>query len=297
MNNINLVRAIRRFGRLLNVVLAVSVLSACLVPGEVAQSEYTARGLMGDDKVHSHYVAVNGARLHYMTRGAGSEALVIFIHGTPGSWSIFSSQLADSRLSKQAVLVAPDRPGWGGSMAAYSGDDSLEGQSKQLIPFITALKNEYKAKHLVLVGHSLGASLVARIAMDAPELIDAIVVLAGDLSDQVSAAHWYNALASWKLVSWAVPDALKKANKEVLQLDSSLAAMKPMWRNLSVPLLVVQGLNDELVHPRHADFAEGLTTRSEVRVVKIKNAGHLLLISHAEQINQLLLEVIEKSEA
>jgi pimeloyl-ACP methyl ester carboxylesterase len=208
---------------------------------------------------------------------------------------MFAPQLASEQLAEKATLVAIDRPGWGQSIIIDDdGELSLARQSALLGPLLARLKERYLSDNLVLVGHSLGGSLVPRIAVDHPEVVDAVVAVAGDLTDDYSPANWFNHVASWKFASWLLPTKADKANREVMALAADLATMKSRWPELAVPLLVLQGQDDGLVDPRHAQFAETLTTASRVTVKKFEGAGHLLHLTHSKQVNQLLAEVVER---
>lgn len=276
------------------VVVCVLLLTACFKPGPVSETEKRAKNVLTQADVTSAFVSTDDVKLHYMKRGTGST-LLVFVHGTPGSWTIFSPQLESEALLKHAQLIAIDRPGWGKSTRSkIVKGDVLTVQSQLIGPALKKLKSELKATSLILVGHSLGASLVPRIAMDFPELADAVVSIAGDLTDQYSATHWYNGVATWGLVRWMLPNEMQRANSEVLSIGPSLKAMKPLWKKLSVPFLVIQGQKDSLVDPKHANFAESLQTESSVRVERFKNGGHLVHVTDAGEVNRLIVELIRR---
>ncbi len=276
------------------ILLCLSSLTACFTPDAIVKSERKAESLIHEDQVYSRTVTINRVDLHYVVAGGGPLGLIVFVHGTPGDWTIFSPQFESQHLIEQATLVGIDRPGWGRSSALSADADlSLSAQSKKIGPLLSELKRRYAAQKLVLVGHSLGGSLVPRLAMDFPEDVDGVVVLAGDLSDEYPAARWYNELASWKVLSWALPDMLVLANKEVLVLNNSLAQMRPLWSQLAAPMLVIQGAKDSLVDPRHADFAEALRTKNTVRVERFPDGNHLVHLSAADAVNDIILRFVK----
>lgn len=286
-------------------ILASSIfLVACFTPDAIVKSEHTATELVGESQVRSRRINAGDLNLHYVVAGEGSSDLLVFIHGTPGDWTIFAPQFESQLLINAATLVGLDRPGWG--LSAISRVDnmdlSLAAQSKRIGPILAELRLRHQAKNLVLVGHSLGGSLVPRLAMDFPDDIDGVIVLAGDLTHEYPAARWYNEVASWKAVSWLLPEMLIRANKEVLVLEDSLRIMMPLWVGLTTPLLVVQGAEDGLVDPRHADFAENLTTKSTVFVERFPDTGHLIHLDEVEKVNAIILrfladEVVAKKRA
>ncbi|WP_158657756.1 alpha/beta fold hydrolase [Agarilytica rhodophyticola] len=289
--------AIKQGVRVFMLLVLTVTLTACFAPDAIVKSGDVADGLIAKELVSSHLIANQATRIHYVMRKNDSKNLIVFIHGTPGSWTVFSPQLSDEKLVENANLVAIDRPGWGGSTIFNDdGNLSLARQSQLIGPVLSELRHMFDSDNLVLVGHSLGGSLVPRIAMDYPELVDAVVVLAGDLTDQYPAAHWYNNLATWLLVKWMLPSEMVKANDEVLALQDSLTEMKPLWRKLRAPLLIVQGNKDELVDPRHADFAEKVGSPGGVRVERFADGGHLVHLTHAQKVSQLIAQMLLRKE-
>ena len=149
---------------------------------------------------------------------------------------------------------------------------------------------------MVVVGHSLGATLAPRIAMQFPNLVDGSVAIAGDLTANHLKKEWYNEVVSWKLIQLIMPSALKDANDEVLALPKNLDEMNQHWPKLLSPFWVIQGGKDSLVNPKNADFARSLQTRSDVHVNYFEDAGHLLHITHAKQINSILKDILLQVE-
>ncbi|MFT6809828.1 MAG: pimeloyl-ACP methyl ester carboxylesterase [Saprospiraceae bacterium] len=60
------------------------------------------------------FTAIGEVNLHAITVGDSSlRSLILFIHGTPGSWMDFREYLADSLLRNRFRMIALDRPGQG----------------------------------------------------------------------------------------------------------------------------------------------------------------------------------------
>lgn len=119
----------------------------------------------GDD------VVVDGARIHYRVWGDHGSPIVV-VHGfaeSTVSWS-----LTADRMARNHVVYAVDLPGAGYSQ--YTGHYSLDDQARAVAGFV-------RAKHVerpVLVGHSLGAAVVGKVALDSPSLIDGVIFADGD---------------------------------------------------------------------------------------------------------------------
>ncbi|WP_018414445.1 alpha/beta fold hydrolase [Teredinibacter turnerae] len=282
-------------------VLPAIGLTGCM-PKDIEETESLADALYQQQVIQSDHIMVKRARLHYTVReqlefNAGAltanevTELLVFVHGTPGDWRSFGQQLADRRLATQAVLVAVDRPSWGGSFFEKERVETSLGEQAGLIaPLLLHLREDYPNARLTLVGHSFGASLVPMIAMVYPQAVDSVVVIAGDLSAEYLEEKWYNTVLAWPWVRPLLPREICYANDEVLALDENIAAMSDYWSHLSVPMMVIQGNEDTLVDPRNADFAAALKTPAGVRVERIDGGSHLIHMVQPQRVDGLLLD-------
>ncbi|PCK07219.1 MAG: hypothetical protein COA42_15460 [Alteromonadaceae bacterium] len=285
---------LKRIGWMLSLLVVTANFSGCFLPSVIAESEQLGSDMLARKQVTHHVVENTLSTLHTVVRSSEHRTLIIFVHGTPGSWTAFSPQLNDGELFARASLLSIDRPGWGKSSAkAENYQFSIDSQSQQIGTLLKQLKADFSAERVVLVGHSLGASLIPRIAMDFPEDVDGVVAIAGSLGDIYPSDHWYNALASLYLVNKILPEMLRKANVEVKATKLGLTAMEPLWAELAAPMLVIQGGKDSLVDPRHADFAEQLSTKGGIKVIRLDDAGHILQLTHTEFINQAIVEFVD----
>ncbi len=226
-------------------------------------------------------------RIHYVAAGRRGAPLILFIHGTPGSWHAFAELMTDQLLLTRAYMVAVDRPGFGKSGNGQIVT-SLEQQAAYLKPVI---ERESTGGRAVLVGHSLGAPIAARIAMDYPKLVSGMVLVAPSLDPDLEKPRWYNHLAASPLIAWAVPEALAHANQEIMPLSAELAQMLPRWSRIQVPVIVVQGEKDELVSPANADFA-GRILDGRVTVVRVADQGHFILWKRPGLIRDQILALL-----
>lgn len=227
--------------------------------------------------------------IHYAEVGRPGKPLVIFVHGTPGSWEAFAGYLADPDLVDRAHLISVDRPGFGRS--GYKNvEPSLQRQANLLQPL---LELDQTGCGAILVGHSLGAPLAARMAMEFPALVGGLVLVAPSLDPDLENPRWYNKMATYTVVNWAVPEPLMLANKEVMHLQRELQDMLPLWKSISIPVIVVQGEQDELVMPANADFAERMV-HSRLKTVRVPEAGHFILWNRPEIIKREILVLLNE---
>ena len=128
--------------------------------------------------------------------------------------------------------------------------------------------------------------------MDYPEKIAALLLVAPSLDPELEKPRWYNNLADYQLISWLLPTELDLANLEVMALPDELKQMVPLWNTLEIPITLIQGEKDKLVHPDNADFAEKMVPRG-LRVVRLEDAGHFVLWKQPEIIKKELLHLYE----
>ncbi len=245
------------------------------------------------ERQHANFFefAVGDHIIHYVAAGQRNAPLVVLIHGTPGSWHAYADFLTDELLRSKAYLVAVDRPGFGKS---NPGDivTSLEQQAAFLQPII---ERESIDRRAILVGHSLGAPIAARLAMDYPQNVSGLVLVAPSLDPELEKPRWYNHLAASILINWAVPEELALANREIMPLSAELAQMLPRWSRIQIPVIVVQGEEDELVSPANADFASRMLN-DHVSVERVADQGHFILWNRPGLIRDQILALLTQLE-
>src|ERR1051326_3083219 len=120
--------------------------------------------LAGESFVHA------GARVHYTRTGAGPA--VVLVHGANGTRSDFPPELL-AELARDHTVLALDRPGHGWSEATAGPLGMHENAAAVL-----ALLRAQHATGATLVGHSYGAAVALRAALEAPELVRHVVARA-----------------------------------------------------------------------------------------------------------------------
>ena len=238
-----------------------------------------------------HKYSVNGRSIHYVEVSETVKPLIVFIHGTPGSWHNFAAYMTDEELTRRANLIAVERPGFGKSDYKQV-IRSLQMQAEFLRP---VLERNASGHGALVVGHSLGATIAVRMAMDYPELLCGLVLVAPSLDPELEKPRWYNRLAASSLVRWAVPTDLALANQEVMTLERELRNMLPLWETINLPVTVIQGEKDALALPANADFAERMLKNDRTRITRIKDAGHFILWKQPHIIQDAILKALEQN--
>lgn len=249
------------------------------------QALFTRNGLQVPD--FQSYES-EGQEMHYTKMGNDSLPLVLMLHGAPGSSSACLGFLMDTALTHHACVIAVDRPGYG-----YSGFGKAERSLVKQAAAIRPILEKHRHQKAVLVGHSYAGPLIARAAMDFPQLVDGLVMVAGSIDPALEPHYWWQGPLDWKAIRWMLPPAFRVSNQEILPLPAELEAMMPFWGNITCPVTVIQGTNDNLVHPGNADFAERmLTNSSKLEIIRMEGGSHFIFWTEQELIVDEILKII-----
>ena len=255
------------------------------------------------DEEYNKYFADKGlkARISYYNkldrtmRFAASQgdtsATILFIHGAPSSLSYYKDYMTDSILLQHASMFAVDRAGYG-----FSGlgepEPSLKKQVELIMPILDSLNKIHRP--LIIVGASYGTSIACHLTMDHPDMVDGLVLIAPALAPGEEKTYWVTPYMEWPMIHWFIPRMLQSANIEKIHHKEELTKMLPYWSNIKVPVIYMQGANDELVYTTNAQFAKThLTNVPYLNIEMIPNREHLIAFSEKPAIKESILEMID----
>ena len=144
---------------------AAGGLGLSLYSGRIARE---AERLVPPDGRH---LQVDGARLHYVERGSGPA--IVMIHGLGGQLRNFGYAMLEP-LARDHRVILVDRPGSGYSTADDDSEPGIAAQAAIVARFIEALGIDRP----LLVGHSLGGAVALSLALERPDLIRGLALIA-----------------------------------------------------------------------------------------------------------------------
>ena len=133
--------------------------------------EWTRDGPGWPHSAHSRFVQAGRVRWHVQVAGAGPA--ILLLHGTGASTHTWAGMLED--LAEDFTVVAPDLPGHGFTSTPSLFGLSLPGMAHSLARLLEALA----VAPALGVGHSAGAAILARLALDGTGGFRALVSLNG----------------------------------------------------------------------------------------------------------------------
>ncbi|HEX8140059.1 MAG TPA: alpha/beta fold hydrolase [Pyrinomonadaceae bacterium] len=152
-------------------VATFGLLALIAVGALVLFTAHTARRVEAALPPLGRFVEVGGARIHYLDRGDGPTLLLI--HGLGGNMRTFTHSLLD-RLAGEFRVVVMERPGSGESTRPPGSCARLRSQAETVSAFISTLGLERP----LLVGHSLGGALALAVALNHPEQVRGLALIA-----------------------------------------------------------------------------------------------------------------------
>ncbi len=264
------------------------ILSSCLT-FKVKQKEIDEKFAGFSQKPVQHQIEVQGISMNYAEIGSDSLPVAFFVHGSPGSWGAFIDFMKDTTLLKKVKMVSVDRVGFGESDFG-DAEKSLANQAELLKPIVAKYKK--LGKKVILIGHSLGGPVIARMAMDYPELIDNLIIVAGSIAPELEPNEkWFRIPMEIIPIRFLVPASFRASNHEILYLKPELEKMLPLWKNIRQSVIVIQGGKDMLVSPKNADFAEKMLVNAKsLKVVRVDTMNHFVPWSHPQLIKKAIIE-------
>lgn len=149
--------------------LCVGVVALCLIFSGITQ----AASLWIEARItrDGDLITIDGTRLHYRDLGTGTP--IVLIHGLSGQMRNFAPDLV-ARLAENHRIILLDRPGAGYSAPLASGTNTLAGQADVIAGLIGQLELDAP----LIVGHSLGGAVALSLALNHPESVGALALIA-----------------------------------------------------------------------------------------------------------------------
>ena len=249
---------------------------------------------------------IDGRRVAWREAGTGAPALLIHCAlAHSGAWSGVMARLSD-RLAMRAV----DLPGHGGT-----DHDPRLGNQDQAVANALALLEDRPPAHLI--GHSFGATVAVRLAIEAPERVASLTLVepvffallaetdpaayaaetaaAAPARALMDAADWPAAATAF-LARWggwgelaAPPPAMvarmplvASSNLEIADPETATLRRDDLAR-VRAPALLIEGAESP---PAIAAILDALDdVLPATRRVSIADAGHMVPVSHPEPVS------------
>jgi pimeloyl-ACP methyl ester carboxylesterase len=149
------------------------------------------------------FVEVDGCRQHVLELGARDGVPLVLLHGASCNLADMRLALAE-RLAARYRVILIDRPGLGWSERPAAGASSPGVQAGVL----RAVLDRLGVGRAILIGHSWGGALALAFALDHPERVARVVVLAPPTHPYPRRATWLFELMALPVFGWLFAHAL-----------------------------------------------------------------------------------------
>lgn len=262
------------------------LLHSCSAMDDFEQHQaFIAAEVVGSQSIQSSTLKVGDEKVYYVhsNNGEKAKATIVWIHGTPGSWSEIGEQLIRP---SDIFWISLDRPGWGASNRELNPGEaawkqhreryaSFEQQLSILKPALLELLKGRTKQPVILAGFSWGAPLAAELALNIPE-VDGLLLIAGGFSPELMSVRWYHKLAKTRLGKWVIGDEMDRATEEMLALPASLKSLGRKWKaaEREIMTFVLQGEKDPLVPFQNAQWLKETVTAQPIHIFIDEDYGH-----------------------
>jgi pimeloyl-ACP methyl ester carboxylesterase len=200
------------------IAVGVAALAGFTVAGLVLFTAWTARRVEKALPPRGRFIDIDGGRIHYLDEGSGP--VLLLIHGLTGQMLNFTHSLLD-RLKKDFRVVIIDRPGSGYSTRPAGAAATLAAQAQMISRFCDV----FRLGRPLVVGHSLGGAIALALALNHPEQVRGLALLAPvtQRPDHIPPPFDRLAIASpllRRLVAWtlATPMSIKNSGQALALL-------------------------------------------------------------------------------
>jgi pimeloyl-ACP methyl ester carboxylesterase len=233
----------------------------------------------------------NGRSMNYLRIPNLSDTVpvAIYVHGSPGSSQDFFKTMQDPKLRASFELVTVDRPGFGHSGFGKS-ETSLDSHAASIKPLL----DKYSGRKIIIIGHSYGGPVVCKMAMNYPNQIDGLMIVAGSIDPELEPKESWRKPANRAIVRWLFPRAMVSSNQEIMALKAELASMADDFGQINCATVVLQGTKDNLVPPGNADYAEQkIINPNYINIHRLEGINHFIPFTYETYIIDALFELKE----
>ena len=209
------------------------------------------------------------ATLSALRAGDATAARLILVHGTPGSATAWADYLLNPPPGFE--VLALDRPGFGRS----DPEGAVTSLAAQAAAVLALMPDD--GRPVVMLGHSLGGPIVARVAAEHPTRVTALVLLAASLDPALEDIHPLQHVGAWTPVRALLPRTLRNANSELMALKPELEALALLLPRITAKVVIVHGTKDDLVPVANVPFMQAhLSGARCVKTVLLEGQNHFL---------------------
>jgi pimeloyl-ACP methyl ester carboxylesterase len=221
---------------------ALPVILVCLVLGSITFALLAAllviRHVEAEHDAKGHFIEVDGVRLHYRVTGDENKPAILVLHGAASNLEEPHQALNETFADEHVIWL--DRPGLGWSERPNDGRWSPEREAQLIARFLDIRE----IGRVTVIGHSWGAAIAMRLAIDHSERVTGLVLIAPALSAWIGEAAWFNAVSFWPVLGPILTRLIVPLTGKQSLVSGAISAFHPeavpedYLRSTDLPLLL-----------------------------------------------------------
>ena len=245
---------------------------------------------------------VDGIDIHSVAAGSGPT--IVFVHGWTCDTSSWREQMP--AFDDAYRVIALDLPGHGQSGSPADGMFSMDLFARA----VEAVREEAGADRIVLVGHSMGAPVIRRYALDFPEHVAGLVAVDGSLdirgfggrSGGPSALAVTTAMRENMIRGMFVPETPAALQQHIL--DMMLGAPEATASGAMTAMFSQRAEAGDVIDAPALAVVAGTATLPDIEAMRaivpnfeaaqVPGTGHFLMMEKPAEFNRLLSEFLEQ---
>ena len=275
------------------------------------------------DRLSMKFIEAGGVKVHVAQWGAGDP--ILLIHGASSDMDVFQPTVIPL-LQDRYQLSAYDRPGMGFTPERPPNAETLTVQARVAADVIEAMG----LKKPIILAHSYGGAVALRLALERPDLISGLVLIAPLAYDWPGGVSWYLYWSANPLVGAlfnlaaqpfteaaardgvkgtffprippddyfetasvaraTTPAAMRSNGLDLLAAKREVTAQQDRYREIIVPVAIMVGDSDTVVSPS-IHAARLATALPYVRLEVVDGAGHVPHEAEPQKLDALILWV------
>ncbi len=231
---------------------------------------------------------------------------LVLIHGAGGTHLYWPPEI---RRLRGFCVYAIDLPGHGKSSDS-DGQQSIEEYARYMIQWLESLK----LRRAVLIGHSMGGAIALTLALNYPEYVVGLGLIAAGarlrvlpdllnyIADQTTYLKAADLLTSFSFSAHAPAQLVELASKRLLETRQSVLYgdltacnrfdVMDQLGALKQPSLVLCGADDQMTPLRYAQYLS--SSIPDARLVVIPGAGHMVMLEQPHLVAEALQSFLQE---
>jgi esterase/lipase len=188
--------------------------------------------------------------IHYAICETDSiKPLLVFVHGSPGSWFNYMKYMWDSAMRTKYNMISVDRPGFG-----FSNFGETKNIFEQADGLLALLHQEAKGRKIILAGHSMGGPIVSAMAQKEPDFVNTLILMAASIDLGQETKEKWRIIMHKNPLKYLLPGAFRPSNDELLQLKKDLVILDKNFDKITCKVIFVHALGDNMVPFENVNF-------------------------------------------